>query len=77
MKKVLVIILAGLISLSLIATEKRDFRFIEELYQRDNLSVAKQELEKFTQKYPNSEFLIKAAYYEAMKIGRASCRERV
>ena len=66
MKKVLVIILAGLISLSLIATEKRDFRFIEELYQRDNLSVAKQELEKFTQKYPNSEFLIKAAYYEAM-----------
>lgn len=66
MKKILIIILLSLISLSVLATEMRDFRFIEELYQRDNLSFAQQEIEKFILKHPNSEFLAKAAYYEAM-----------
>jgi len=66
MKKVLIVALALILAVSMFANEKRDFRFIEELYQRDNLSFAQQEIQRFKEKYPNSEFLLKADYYEAM-----------
>lgn len=66
MKKLLIIALSLIIAVSIFASEKREFRFIEELYQRDNLSFAQQEIERFREKYPNSEFLLKADYYEAM-----------
>lgn len=66
MKKVLIIALTLIIACSIFANEKREFRFIEELYQRDNLSFAQQEIERFKEKYPTSEFLLKADYYAAM-----------
>ncbi len=66
MKKVLIIALSLIIVCSIFANEKREFRFIEELYQRDNLTFAQQEIERFKEKYPNSDFLLKADYYEAM-----------
>lgn len=66
MKKVLILALTLMITVSIFATEKREFRFIEELYQRDYLTFAQQEIERFKAKYPNSEFLLKADYYEAM-----------
>lgn len=66
MKKLLIIALSLIITYSLFANEKREFRFIEELYQRDNLNFAQQEIERFKEKYPSSEFLLKASYYEAM-----------
>ena len=66
MKKVLIIALSLIFICSVLATEKREFRFIEELYQRDDLSFAQQEIERFKEKFPNSDFLLKADYYEAM-----------
>ncbi len=66
MKKVLIIALTLIITCSIFANEKREFRFIEELYQRDNLDFAQQEIDRFKVKYPNSEFYLKADYYEAM-----------
>lgn len=66
MKKVLIISILLIITIFLFGNEKREFRFIEELYQRDNLTFAQQEIERFKEKYPNSDFLIKADYYQAM-----------
>ncbi len=66
MKKVLILAILLIMTITLFANEKREFRFIEELYQRDNLTFAQQEIERFKEKYPNSEFLMKADYYQAM-----------
>ncbi len=66
MKKVLIIALALIMTSLIFANEQRDFRFIEELYQRDNLDFAQAEIEKFQDKYPDSDYLMKLDYYEAM-----------
>ncbi len=65
MRKVLIIMILILTTI-LNANEKRDFRFIEELYQRDELEFAKMQLEDFIKKYPQSELKSKAEYYTAM-----------
>lgn len=66
MKKISTIIFLLLIVIFLTADEKRDFRFIEELYQRDELKFASHELVKFQKKYPASTLQDKANYYMAM-----------
>ncbi len=66
MKKVVVLTISLIMVVSLFCNEKREFRFIEELYQRDNLDFAKQEIIRFKDKYPSSEFILKADYYDAM-----------
>ena len=65
MKKVLIVLITMII-FSLNASEQRDFRFIEELYQRDELVFAKQEITSFLSKYPQSSMQAKAKYYSAM-----------
>ena len=55
-KKFIIIALLGLLTLSIIATQEDDFKFIYGLFLDSNYQIAKGEISRFERTYPNSEF---------------------